>query len=181
MENKSCKDCGILKPITEFRLHSTGSKYRRSYCNPCHNKRCTVTLGKSSERSQFRRSRALDITSTERQSNIKRDKYIVQDTKKNDKKKGRENDIDREFVRSRIAEGCSYCGDTENRMTLDRIDNSKGHTKENVMPACIRCNLIRGSMPYEAWEKLFPIIAQIRTQGLFGQWTGDLRRKLAPE
>ena len=38
---------------------------------------------------------------------------------------------------------CVYCGGTEN-LGLDRIDNNKGHTKENVLPCCRPCNTMRG-------------------------------------
>lgn len=53
---------------------------------------------------------------------------------------------------------------------LDRIDNSKGHTKDNVRAACIRCNYMRGSMPFEAWEFLVPTIKEAVKRGLFGKW-----------
>ena len=37
---------------------------------------------------------------------------------------------------------CVYCGAVD-KVGCDRIDNSKGHTKDNVVPCCKRCNLIR--------------------------------------
>ena len=37
---------------------------------------------------------------------------------------------------------CYYCGDTH-RIGCDRIDNSKGHTKDNVIPCCYDCNCAR--------------------------------------
>lgn len=39
---------------------------------------------------------------------------------------------------------CFYCGIQDN-LGLDRIDNSKGHTKENTLVACYRCNMTRGN------------------------------------
>lgn len=60
-------------------------------------------------------------------------------------------------------------------MSLDRIDNSKGHIQANVVPACIRCNYLRGSMPHEAWLNLVPTIRETRIKGLFGTWTGRAR------
>ncbi|KAA6360974.1 MAG: hypothetical protein EZS28_043499, partial [Streblomastix strix] len=38
---------------------------------------------------------------------------------------------------------CSICGrkfTISNKPTLDRIDNSKGHSKDNVLPCCLYCN-----------------------------------------
>ena len=37
---------------------------------------------------------------------------------------------------------CSYCGGN-NRMTIDRIDNSDGYTIENSTPACLTCNTMK--------------------------------------
>lgn len=59
-----------------------------------------------------------------------------------DRKKGYENDIDIDFVREMIQMPCVYCEDTK-RIGLDRIDNSKGHLKTNVVPCCYECNIAR--------------------------------------
>lgn len=76
---------------------------------------------------------------------------IVADCKKADKLHGRgSNDLTAEFVRSKIAMGCVYCGATEMRITLDRIDNALARNQSNIVPCCIRCNYTRGSMPYAA-------------------------------
>jgi hypothetical protein len=55
-------------------------------------------------------------------------------------------------------------------MTLDRIDNTIGHVKTNVKPACIRCNLLRRNMPYAAWLMLVPAVKKARKFGLFDGW-----------
>lgn len=40
---------------------------------------------------------------------------------------------------------CIYCGEVElHKKTLDKIDNTKGHIKGNIVVACIRCNTERG-------------------------------------
>jgi hypothetical protein len=61
-----------------------------------------------------------------------------------DKKKGQICDIDIDWLRKFVESGCSYCGD-DNRVGIDRIDNSRGHTKDNVVPACYDCNCARGN------------------------------------
>jgi hypothetical protein len=55
--------------------------------------------------------------------------------------------------------GCFYCKQKTNilyeyvrepkQWTLERIDNSIGHTAENVVIACLSCNLRRRTMYYE--------------------------------
>lgn len=96
---------------------------------------------------------------------------IVLDCSITDRRKGLgKNDLDESFVKEFIKDGCFYCGNNSILITLDRIDNSKSHTRDNVLPCCIRCNLIRRDMPYEAWIKLVPIIKELTVSGMFGDW-----------
>jgi len=60
-------------------------------------------------------------------------------------------------------------------MTLDRIDNLKGHSFDNVVPACIRCNYARRNMSYEAWLCLTEGMRRARELDLFKGWTGRTR------
>ena len=43
------------------------------------------------------------------------------------------------MIQNILIQPCIYCGDT-NRIGADRVDNSKGHIKENVVPCCYECN-----------------------------------------
>lgn len=57
---------------------------------------------------------------------------------------------------------CTYCGDTDH-VGCDRIDNSKGHTKDNVIPCCKDCNTVRGDMfSVEEMMEIGKTIAQIK-------------------
>ncbi len=103
-------------------------------------------------------------------------KYLLNNYRVIDKRKGRENDLDLEFVCEAIKKACSYCGESSIKMSLDRIDNSKGHLKTNVVPACVRCNFMRRDMPYDAWLFLVPVIKKAVEQGIFGSWTGATRK-----
>lgn len=54
-------------------------------------------------------------------------------------------DMDIEWMAYNIlTKPCVYCGDTF-RIGADRIDNSKGHTKDNVVPCCYECNCARNA------------------------------------
>lgn len=53
----------------------------------------------------------------------------------------------REYLKL-LHSGCHYCGVsllTIGGHSLDRIDNSKGYTEDNVLPCCGRCNQTRGN------------------------------------
>src|ERR1041385_3112550 len=101
--------------------------------------------------------------------------YMCKDYKYKDKKAGFAGfDLTKEIIKELIKDGCDYCGEspTKIRMTLDRIDNTKGHISSNVIPACYRCNVMRGTMPYKAWLELVPTIRSVREKGLFDDWNG---------
>jgi hypothetical protein len=87
-------------------------------------------------------------------------------------------DLTKNFVRDLISKPCDYCGDEKSKMTLDRIDNDLGHTKANVVPACVRCNYLRRDMPFEAWKELASAIRRVRELGLFGDWVGDTKKRI---
>lgn len=78
----------------------------------------------------------------------KRDKVskMVSAYRCKDKKKGLHFNLSNDwFWNNIITKPCTYCGTTEN-VGCDRIDNSKGHTTENVIPACYTCNTIRNNL-----------------------------------
>lgn len=48
------------------------------------------------------------------------------------------------FVKNILKSQCIYCGSKE-KLGCDRIDNSKGHTYDNVVPCCYVCNCARNN------------------------------------
>ena len=71
---------------------------------------------------------------------------MISSYKVKDKKNGTSIcDLDIEWmIDNIITKPCVYCGDTH-RIGCDRIDNTKGHTKDNVQPCCYECNVARGN------------------------------------
>lgn len=170
-----CRKCGAKKPQEEFSF--AGNGYRRSNC-----KKCDSFLRQQRPRNlptdiqrQSRNTRNANRLKKERDDPRHNAKFIYEDSRKSDRKHLRKNDLTKEFIKGEIEKGCSYCGETELRMTLDRIDNERGHTKDNVVPACIRCNYTRKDMPYEAWLVVATGMRAAQNQGLFGDWTGRAR------
>ena len=135
--------------------------------------RCTKC--ENAHRKQLPNRKAIRDRDSARQSASRKikanvDRWICVQSRSSDRKRGMVNDMTRPFIKDLIKDGCLYCGDTTIRMTLDRIDNSNGHIKTNVVPACLRCNLLRRDMPYAAWLILVPKVRQAREQGAFGAW-----------
>lgn len=70
-------------------------------------------------------------------------------------------DIDTDWmIENILTKPCVYCGDNK-RVGCDRIDNSKGHTKDNVVPCCIECNHARNNN--FTHEEMFEIGKAIRS------------------
>lgn len=157
-EKRICKKCNSEKPIRSFELINPGI-FRRRSCFTCR------------ARSKYERNPGAVLRQRAGTRARNPATYLIQDSKKSDRKKNREgNDLDIPFVQDLILKPCLYCGAQKLRMTLDRIDNAKSHSKSNVNPCCIRCNLLRGDMPYQAWVALVPKIREIHEAGLFGDW-----------
>jgi hypothetical protein len=161
MDHRTCRKCGLEKPVGKFRKDRGSNK---AYT-------CTACVSKS----QYSRSRAVLLSQGKDRRVANPSQAVWADCRKSDRRLGRQNDLTKDFVRSALSQACSYCGDTTLRMTLDRIDNSLGHLASNVVPACIRCNYFRGSVPYEAWLRIVPGVKEAVDLGLFGDWTGRCR------
>lgn len=80
-----------------------------------------------------------------------------------DWKKNLEFNLDRDwFINHILKSKCIYCGDT-NHLGCDRIDNSKGHTYDNVVPCCYTCNVARGNnFSFEEMQILGETIRKIK-------------------
>ena len=146
-----------------------------SVCKPCNVLRDTRKDRDRRKHSQTQWKKRAE----ERRAGKNREKYILDDARKSDRKHGRENNLDVDFVRDLIKDGCSYCGRTDQTIiiTLDRIDNSIGHLKSNVVPSCMDCNLVRGNIPYKAWLLIAPAMKEARKLGLLDGWSRRTRRR----
>ena len=81
-----------------------------------------------------------------------REKYLLFSYKKSDEEKNFICDLTEEWIRNNILlKPCYYCQSTED-IGCDRIDNTKGHTMNNVLPACYTCNAIRGFCDFSIEE-----------------------------
>lgn len=171
---RKCNKCGEDKTPDEMvpPVQKRGRPYHQPWC-----KECKKTANRRWRRRNLKQDRhnARLWRKRRRQDPDQLPKVICRDAKRSDRRHGRTFGLSPETVSALIARGCVYCGEAEVRMTLDRIDNDKGHTEDNVVPACIRCNYTRRSMPYEAWLVVAKGMREARERGLFGEWTGRAR------
>ncbi len=168
-----CTKCQKLQPEEYYR--ETAKPYRRHTCRNCESDERMSRDNHNPDAARARARRYQMNKSEMRRMGLHVERWIVEDSRRTDRKLGRLNDLTTAWVAEQIASGCSYCGETQLHMTMDRIDNTLGHIQSNVVPACERCNYIRRDMPYAAWLKLVPTLVEIREAGLFGVWTGGIR------
>jgi hypothetical protein len=158
---RKCRICGDRKLIKCFPLIKNG-RYRKHTCNTCIGKR-RYNPEKNSRK--IARYRAKNLPQA-----------ILHDSRQGDRRRGLENNLDLDFVREILSKNCSYCGESEIRRTMDRMDNKVGHLKTNIVPSCVRCNYARRDMPYLAWLELSSALRSAREKGLFGDWIGSWRK-----
>lgn len=174
----TCRDCGKSEPEVDFyRRVINGRSYPIHLCKRCkcrYRKKFHSPPGKVEEWAKKQSAKRRE----ERKLGLNTARFILHDSRRSDRKKGFDNDLDHLFINELISAGCHYCGETGLKMTLDRVDNGQGHLKENVLPACIRCNYIRRDMPIKAWFVVAESIRKAREDGLFGKWTAEIVRKI---
>ena len=172
---KICRVCSKNKPISDFAEWARGHK--RRVCKSCYSQdRATKHRA---DRKDPQKNLAVNTQRRAWRQNPKhRPTVIFQDTRNGDRKKlGATNDLTKEFITRLIKDGCRYCGETKLQMTLDRIDNSLPHNRNNVLPACIRCNLIRHELSFQCWMHIVPSIRSAKELGLFDGWINKFARK----
>lgn len=171
-ETKYCSGCQQGKSLSKFgNRRVNGKLYKKSRCKTCTRKKdWNNSKHKETVKTKKRlRNKKWRVTSP-------REVVIFADCRAHDKSLQLANDLDIDFIASVIKNGCLYCGTTDTMITLDRIDNSIGHVKTNVNPACLECNLTRGSMPYEAWLIIAEAMKRARQLGLLSGW----QRRMGP-
>lgn len=171
MDTFACRVCTLAKETHEMRsLYGKPTKI----CRKCDGKQRGERYRKT-PRSRGRQDRINAKIRNQASDGSRVAYFIYRWSRKSDKKKGRQNDLTRDFIEKSIANGCSYCGELHLKMTLDRKDNSLGHLQNNVVPACIRCNYFRGDVPFAAWVHVAPAVKEAVELGLFSNWTGQHR------
>lgn len=163
METRKCKQCEKSKILSSFAQSGKDPRYRKWTCSSCR------SHNRNSKRSP-EQNKALFREQWIKRLEVQPYCGLLKDARRADRRKGLFSDLDHDFVASLLSDGCVYCGDKVSQMTVDRVDNSKGHLKDNVRPACLACNLTRGDMPYDAWLVVAKGMREAREKGLFADW-----------
>lgn len=167
---KVCATCNIEKSAEEyFTKVVNGRRYLRYECKGCHRDRFKDTPARKVS-DKRRKERANGLLKIDRQNPEFRSKFLLMDIKSSDKKKGLKCELTKQDVSDLITSACAYCHREDIKMTLDRIDNGKGHTFDNVVACCCLCNYFRRDMPYDAWIMIAPAFKSAILAGALAGW-----------
>lgn len=102
--------------------------------------------------------------------------YRVGAYKSEDKRKGFAETLSVEQATPIMNLPCTYCK-VEMSGGLDRVDNTQGHTVDNVVPCCVKCNGILIDLPYQAKLLLAEGLKAARLAGYLDTWLPPQLRK----
>ena len=95
----------------------------------------------------------------------------ITDSRNRAKKNGWEHDIDAEYVRFLLVQSgkrCPYSGEKfvfekghPNMFSLDRVDSSKGYTKDNVVVTSVWANKAKNDLPLEKFLEFCKNVTEV--------------------
>lgn len=104
-------------------------------------------------------------------------KRLYSQKKAEAKRRDKTFNIDFDFFCELSLKPCYYCGVSGSSKLnyngfdlhyngLDRIDNSKGYTSQNIRTCCKFCNALRGRIPAKVWDSFINSVIKNYTDGL---------------
>ncbi len=166
---RRCRICKETKPLNNIFFYNEKSRlYGLSYvCRPCESIR-----GKEKALKYPRKNRVYNFSPEQIERRRKHGRNyklkalgIIKKYTLIDRKKGGRHvcDLTEDFLNQNILPcACVYCGDRW-KIGCDRIDNSRGHSMDNVVPCCKLCNVTRmHNYTHEEMKLLGKVIMRIK-------------------
>jgi len=163
MTTRRCNKCAEIKNVSCFRLRTNGKPY--SHCKSCESqyKKYYKNTPKGKEIQAACQAR---YANTEKAwSSLKN---LFTRAKACAKQRNKEFSLDFEQYKILIEQSCYYCNNLlstgKNRgIGLDRIDNNRGYTIDNVVRCCNFCNQIRGdNLTVDEMKQVSNLIINLR-------------------
>lgn len=169
-ERQRCETCGTEDFQVNFpcQRRKDGSLYFRKYCWSCkyskHDKGKHLNERVKEYQRSYARANRLDLR-YKAYRNVDRTKYSACGLT-----------IERDDAVRLMQLPCFYCEASPSH-GLDRIDNARGHSRDNVRPCCEKCNLILGDIPDSAKLCLVDGLTKIQKNGYLIEWIIPTKRR----
>jgi len=162
-----CTRCQTDKPLTDFDTTINMIREKR----PRNRKdRICKACSKLSRKTYYydNQEKILEKKRDNRQIQENAAKYILKDIRSH----GFEVDplITEDWLQERLKEPCFYCGRSDIKRSMDKIDTNKSYLIDNINISCLRCNLLRSDMPYDAWLIVLKGVIAADKAGDFKDW-----------
>lgn len=156
---RQCSICNLYKPLKSY-----NSKYH-TFCTLCKNNKKRDKAARAREANKGKELREKKCSFCRETRDIlwfkkeSKDRYSHDDYgtkcslcayKNSSKRKGRVWGLTDCFAMEIMLFGqCIYCGDSYDRLGIDRMDSSIGYVPDNVAPCCWKCNDMKGTLTME--------------------------------
>jgi len=131
IEGKVCRLCGQWKPLSRYHRAKRNSDGLRHRCKSCARKLTRTWHVENPVKSKDQRIRR----------RMREDAAFV-------------SEIDSDNLYAEYGHRCAYCGQSNVELTIDHvvpITLGGSHTRDNVVPACRRCNASKNNTPLVVW------------------------------
>lgn len=168
---KECINCRLSYKVRPYRQNQSkfcsydcywgkSKNLSQKKCSKCHNDlsiNCFIKINRGWS-SSCKDCKKKEWKNWSRRNDIK-NRYRFY--KWNAKRNFRNFEITEEQFRKLIEKGeCYYCGSTDKRLGLDRLDSSLGYELHNIVVACRRCNIAKNDMEVKEFIRLCSLIAK---------------------
>jgi len=146
IQHRICTICKVSKSLDSENYHKDKSRLNGFMysCKECEKVRTKIKPKRENRIFNSEQKARRKIVQLKYYKTLETAFHRVMSYKAIDKKKGLEFDLTITWYKENIeGNSCYYCDDAESGIGCDRIDNSQGHTKLNVVPCCKLCNITR--------------------------------------
>ena len=151
MKTKTCSKCSLKKPLSEYHLQNGKP---RSACKLCrktesqeYNARAYVKQKAKEEYQKNKESIRNRLKANYGTLNGRYHQY-----KGRAQRSGLTFELTQEDCLSYYKVPCAYCGSELAHLSIDRIDNTKGYTKDNYSPCCSICNYMKFTLSLDEFK-----------------------------
>ncbi len=160
---KSCSECRKHEQEKENKINDKKKNNAKEFNDQNTDKKMCYVCNKTVSGDNYKINKCLECYNTYRKNEDSRkvqDPLIkhLTDYKIRAKEKNLEWDITDEEARKYFNSKCYYCNMLTNYNGIDRLDSTKGYTKNNIVSCCKICNYMKGIKSVEDFIKIIKYI-----------------------